>query len=432
MHRLCVLFVLAIPALGSAQSGATPDRTSRVAWLQANAIPVRSVDPADTDFADLAPFGKAIGNARIVMLGEQSHGDGTVFLAKTRLIRYLHEVLGFDVLAFEGGIYDTQKAWEFVQNGEAPFPAIRRSMSGFWTYSEQFLPLMEYLGSRAKASRPLELSGFDYQTHASQSGDFWISDLLTFLYTHNVALPSNWAAGRPVLDSLLKYLYRPKNPASPAQQQALAAVLDSISASVASLPSSDRTVAFWQQNLKSFRAHAARALLYNPEPKAFQHTDNNPRDAQMADNLIWLAQKRYPDRKIIVWAATYHNIRNPGIIGDSGTYVGLRTMGHIAWEALGTQIYSLGFVASEGKKGALAQQLDVPTPDPQSLDGLLASTKHDFAIVDFKHLPAGAHWLRERMVSGPLGYSPQKADWTQILDGVMYTRTMRPSTRATR
>ena len=38
MHRSCVLLLLAIPALASAQSAAAPDRTSRVAWLQANGV----------------------------------------------------------------------------------------------------------------------------------------------------------------------------------------------------------------------------------------------------------------------------------------------------------------------------------------------------------------------------------------------------------
>ena len=48
-------------------------------WLQAHAIPIRSVAPDDDDFSDLQSLKQTFGTARIVMLGEQSHGDGTTF-----------------------------------------------------------------------------------------------------------------------------------------------------------------------------------------------------------------------------------------------------------------------------------------------------------------------------------------------------------------
>ena len=66
---------------------------------------LNSIDPNDTDFSDLAPIGKAIGRSRVVLLGEQSHGDGATIAAKIRLVKYLHEKCGFDVLAWESGIY---------------------------------------------------------------------------------------------------------------------------------------------------------------------------------------------------------------------------------------------------------------------------------------------------------------------------------------
>ncbi len=38
-------------------------------------------------------------------------------------------------------------------------------------------------------------------------------------------------------------------------------------------------------------------------------------------------------------------------------------------------------------------------------------------------------WLKTKITSRPLGYSNMQADWTQVLDGMVFTRTMTPSTR---
>jgi erythromycin esterase-like protein len=69
-------------------------------YVKSNTVRLSSINPDSIDYSDLAPIGRAIGDARVVMLGEQDHGDAPTFLAKARLIKYLHEKKGFNVLAF--------------------------------------------------------------------------------------------------------------------------------------------------------------------------------------------------------------------------------------------------------------------------------------------------------------------------------------------
>src|SRR5262249_30230837 len=130
----------------AADTPATINEEERVAWLKKHVVALRSIDPTDEDFADLEPIRKAIGEARIVFLSEQSHGDGATFHARTRLIKFLHQKCGFDVLAFESGLYDCRKAWELLRGGKmAPREAVSQGVFGIWTGSEQVQPLIEYL-----------------------------------------------------------------------------------------------------------------------------------------------------------------------------------------------------------------------------------------------------------------------------------------------
>ena len=87
-------------------------------YVKLNTNSVTTIDPKDTDYSDLEAIGNAIGDARIVMLGEQDHGDAPTFLAKTRLIQYLHEKKGFNVLAFESDFFGLNYGWDQIKKRE--------------------------------------------------------------------------------------------------------------------------------------------------------------------------------------------------------------------------------------------------------------------------------------------------------------------------
>ena len=63
-------------------------------WLKKNVHVVDNVEPGNTNFRQFQALKKAIGDRRIVLLGEQTHGDGTTFKAKVRLVKFLHHQNG--------------------------------------------------------------------------------------------------------------------------------------------------------------------------------------------------------------------------------------------------------------------------------------------------------------------------------------------------
>ena len=70
-------------ALAASSSPQPSDELQK--WIAERAVPVRSIDAADEDFRDLEPLIDAIGSARVVQLGEPTHGAGSSFAAKVRL-----------------------------------------------------------------------------------------------------------------------------------------------------------------------------------------------------------------------------------------------------------------------------------------------------------------------------------------------------------
>lgn len=143
MMRLVALAVslapLAVPTMTEAQ-----DRERRIADLRERAVPIRTIDPADDDFSDLMPLAAAIGDARIVQLGESTHGDGAAFAAKARLVRFLHRELGFDVLLWESGMYDLRVVNDSLRSGAGAAAAARLGVFGIWSASREALPVFEH------------------------------------------------------------------------------------------------------------------------------------------------------------------------------------------------------------------------------------------------------------------------------------------------
>jgi erythromycin esterase len=407
---------------------------ARTAWLRAHAIPIRTIDPADEDFRDLAPLRAVLGNARVVMLGEASHGDGATFRAKGRLVRFLQREMGFSVLAFESGLYDCAKAWERLAAGEDPATASARGVFGIWSASAETRPLWAELGRLAKSASPLELAGFDSQFTGSASRELLVVDLARYL--RSIGSPTATGRGWPDLARRLQALIEKGGmPGAPvpdrAARRGFARDLERLDAEIAAAGRGPEA-AFWRQVLRSTRAEAE----IDWDAADDEAKGNRRRDLQMAENLLWLARERYPGRKIIVWAATRHILANPGRIATadlppSPAFPGGTAMGDEVKRALGPAVYALGFTSAggwTGKAGAAPREL--PPPTPGSLEALWSRAGAELAFVDFRRPAAGGSWLSAALIARPLGHAEMRADWTAVLDGMMFLRAMTPATRS--
>jgi len=364
------------------------------------------------------------------MLGEQSHGDGTTFHAKTRLIEFLHQEMDFDVLAFESGLYELRKVWEFMEGGEDAATAMSRGVFSIWMGSAEVEPLVTYVEGAARTANPLELAGFDCQFTGSASREFLVGDLATFLSGQEAAVVEDegWDGFASALQGLIDGEWWSEKPTE-AAKDSLQEFLGRVRTEVDEL-SSGEEVAFWSQMLWSMEEQLEFNWLYvvgewHPEVSSI-------RDVQMGENLLWLADEAFPGRKVIVWAATLHVARVvEGIdwVNSSASYAGYTTMGQVVWEGIGTDAYVVGFTAGGGQVGNWrSEPWQLPPPEEGSLEEVFMDAGFLNAFLDLRAIPSGGEWLSEYLLSRPMGYSYMRARWPRHMDAIIFTRVMQPST----
>ena len=381
---------------------------------------VRSINPTDTDFRDLEFLRAEIGPARVVMLGEPSHGEGNVTEAKIRLVRYLHEQMGFTTVAFESGFYDLHKAQQALEAGRSAQEALGRSVFNIWTTTQEFQAILPLVGKGG-----MRVAGFDPQL-SGEYGEDTVDDLEAFLAPDKSAALLNYEYLEQVISFMGEFFAFAPTTTLAEFEKEMAKATKLVKKAAASSDAKRRTEAiFWQQNLLSLLTQARNYAGYKPEFKTnetFQASDSNPRDAQMAANLLWYL-KQHPQEKVVCWAALPHLANNTDHFEAAELQV-YRPMGRAVKEALEPdQVYIIGTLAGGGNHGPWFDPAKpVPTPAAGSLEAELLAQPADYAFVSLKHDAPG-----RVLTTYAFDYQPVVAPWSEAVDGFLFLRSVRPT-----
>jgi len=363
------------------------------------------------DASALNAVGRAVGNARVVMIGEPWHGDGAAIRARAGLVRYLHERLGFDVLAFEADFYSLNVGWPQVRGADGVAPFARDNVFPFWSASRAAQPLWEYIAMQASSSRPLEVTGFDIRhtgrlSHTQLPGHLRRRLLSTFAHPDSVGVDTS--AFFATLDRLLALEWNYKPPT--AEREQFVEVLNRLAHTWEErAPRRLPDDAFWAQEARSLAWAANFAWA------------GKSRDRAMGENFAWLVAHRFRDRKIIIWAHNNHIIadhrmyldapdstirasvaRMSGVQRDSFTY-----FGDAVRRLFKNDVFAIATLSHEGTYSPLIDvrgYLDsttliryvtafdsvrgLPPTPPGSLEAALAGRGFCAAFLDLRHVGA--------------------------------------------
>ncbi|HWO26724.1 MAG TPA: erythromycin esterase family protein [Kofleriaceae bacterium] len=398
-----------------------PPPAEVVAYIGAHGIPLASVE-AGTGFDDLAPLGKLVGGARIVALGEATHGTREFFQVKHRLLEYLVAKQGFTVFAIEANQPECRAINDYVLHGKGD---AREVLAGiyFWTWNtEEVLAMIEWMRAwNADPAHPQKVSftGFDMQVTSVAH-----ATVAALLEKVAPAAAAGWLAPLAVLAS--PHAQSLVGKASPAERDVLAAGLAALARA-------------FDGNRKAWSAAAGAAayadarhdltileqaftMFTTPGPPAYE-----ARDLAMADNVRWLLEQTRG--KIVVWAHNGHIANKLRSFTNMGSHLRKRYQ----------QAYvNFGFVFGEGSFQALdlmkpARPLTSHTlgpPPEHNASVAFSRTGKPLLVLDLRALPrrgpvrdwfAAPHPVRD---TGAVFSSEQNMTFPQVLprlyDAVIY------------
>lgn len=446
---ICAI-VTSIGITSGVVSAAPASKPAPAKPVTAKSVPVKS-NPIQTiefntndKFEDLKFLKNVIGDKRIVMLGESSHGAAEFNKSKARIVQFLHKEMGFNVLAFESGLGDVSGTYANISKltGEE---TLRKAIYPVWL-SKEMVPLFDYIKQQSTSKQPLILTGFDMQPNPAFG---------RFMETWFTPIDKKFAEEAKSLESKLTDIYFNVDWNQSDWDKDYAYVLDGYTKiqkflteheaelkkdfpnNTTIMPIMKRVIAdriYMIQNFLKYQVAYNNITLENYEvSKSLRENVAYLRDEMMASTLTWLVDNIYKDQKVIVWGHNYHLRKNNSVMAtpfqlhpyEAGS---VQNMGELMPSRLKKQTYTVGLFMYEGAtSGNDGKAMPVSTTkDPNSLESILKSTGKPYAFVDLtssdnkewkNSIHTGLYW---GMIEEP--FVP-----TEQYDGILYVEKTTPS-----
>jgi erythromycin esterase len=352
-------------------AGAVPAAVTQ--WIKQAALPLTAVT-AGSGFADLAPLGKTIGSARVVALGEATHGTREFFQLKHRMLEFLVEKMGFTVFAIEASLPDALFVDDYVTQGTGE-PAQALAGLGFWTWDTQevleMIRWMRRYNENPNHARKLRFYGFDMQAP-------WATADRLAAYLKKVGPETDVPK---LIDPLAPLLRRTTSDApSEAERSQVTQATQAIEARLkekkADYLAASNPVDYALALRLVELLHQAAEVVMKRSPLA--------RDRAMAENVLWILDQQ-PGARMALWAHNGHITIDEQVMAGGSMGVHLR-------KALGPDYLTFGFAFDHGAFQAIEREkgLQAMTVGPakeESLDAALATAGPDLLALDLRKVP---------------------------------------------
>lgn len=399
-------------------------------WVNDHAYSLSSIQPETFDgqkipankFDDLEMLKPLLHDKRIVFLGESSHGVAQFNLAKTRLIQFLHQDMGYNVLAFESGMGNVMNAQGQIDK-QAALQTMKDAIFGVW-WTKETLPLFDYAKSTQATEQPLVLTGFDIQQQgAFTNGDWLQNPKLAQQFNEAEKQLAEWSSGKD-----LKGYQKVKATIIDVYKQVKSEIQIKEKELQAAYPKEPHIVKLMDRTLAD-RIRLADEYIELTIQSNIDIEQNNIesflqtmewRDQAMMENLLWLAEEVYPTEKFIVWAHNDHIRKAQSDV--MGSPYPVKLMGERLPDIYKKYSYVLGLYMTSGETANnMGEPMPVLPPVKGSIEDILSSTNKPYTFIDLRNRQneRGNSWMFEPRLSYSWGMIQESLVPRDQYDGIL-------------
>jgi erythromycin esterase len=333
---------------GTGFSPPPPFSAAQLKQVQNAAVPFKSITAtkpgSPSDYTDLAPFGRLVGNAQIIALGESTHGTSEFFSMKHRILEYAVVNLHVRAFVLEDNQLHVEQINNYVLYGKGKLRSLIRLLFGVWVRQE-VVDMIEWLKdyNLQHPGDQVEFIGMDMQSPfmAMDSLDAFLQRKDTALHSRVRQLLGNYRTG---FAGSYTATATEKNAWFNNAQKSFDLLLPEKAKWLATAGNrADSTSAEWAlQNARVIR-QCARGLITG-QLKLY-------RDSAMAENIQWILAMRPAGTRIVVWAHDFHISRGEHPAAANNYYNGISMGSWLSkwygkdYKAFGLETYSGTFTA---------------------------------------------------------------------------------------
>lgn len=368
---------------------------------------------ASPDAAELAPLLQRIGDCRVVLLGECTHGTSEFYTMRDRITRALVEQKGFNIIAIEGDWPDAARVDHYIRLHEhAPSDWMAFARFPVWMWrNEEVRALVDWLREHNSALPPeqrVAFHGLDlYSMHDS------VRAILQHL---DEVDPETARVARERYGCLTPWQTDPASYGHAALTGTYRRCEDDVRAMLKDLLEKRR--AYAERDGQRFLDLTQNARLVAEAERYYRtmyygsRSSWNLRDTHMFDTLKNVLAFYGPGSKAVVWAHNSH-------LGDSeATEMARRgefNIGHLCRREFADGVYAIGFGTNSGTVAAASEwggEMEIKDLRPalaNSYEQLFHESGSPNFMLALRNLPEPVYGLREPRLERAIGviYRPE-------------------------